>query len=123
MLTKLLALWIVVLAVSPFTEPFSTFRLGDLTGKSHTTAQKRSPADLVCATALDGVPTPELPSNPPIEVRPMVSVDVHVRVLLTASLGADPVASDDDGRPTPLDWDRHRALQPPSTHSLAVLRI
>ena len=123
MLTKLLALWIVILAASPFTEPFSTFKVSELTGKGNTAAHRRSTADLACAMTLDGTATTEFPNNPPIEVRPIVGMDAHVRVVLTIALGADPAASTDSGRAVALEWDRHQALEISQTRPLAVLRL
>ena len=68
MLTRLLAIWIVLLAASPFTQPFSTVTPGWLFG------------DAVDNVALDAVP-----SNPPVELRP--ATQSHRDTLVTAPCG------------------------------------
>ena len=47
MLAKVFALWIVVLVVTPFTEPFSTFKVGEFRG----VVTRRSPSELVLSLA------------------------------------------------------------------------
>ena len=122
MMTKLLALWIVALAVSPFTEPFSTFKFGDLTSKGNAAAHRRSATGLVCAMAFDATETTEFPDNPPIDVRPMVSVDTDVRVSLALPLAGGPIVFD-HGSMRPRDRDPLQGLQIPLAGRLAVLRL
>jgi hypothetical protein len=98
MLAKLLALWITLLAASPFTQPFSTVRLEWLCGSSHSMLP---PGQARSAAAVRDGERAATPTNPPVEVR-QDSSHSHRDSSLAASSppGADTVVS--TGTP---DWD------------------
>lgn len=65
MLARLLAVWIIVLAASPFTQPFSTVTLEWLFGDS---ARPHSPLPSLRSASVGTVELEAVPSNPPVEV-------------------------------------------------------
>jgi len=69
-LSRLLAIWIVVLAASPFTQPFSTVTFDWLYGDSDQTHTTLPPhrSSTVGTVQLDPIP-----NNPPVEVRQLTS--------------------------------------------------
>jgi len=118
MLAKVFALWIVVLVVTPFTEPFSTFKVGELRG----VVTRRSPSEFVLSLALDDVAAPNLPCTTPVEVRPIAGVDVGVRSMLVARDAESPF-TENTSRPPWFDRGPHQRPQEPLTRTSSVLRL
>jgi hypothetical protein len=118
MLAKVVALSLVVLAVSLFTQPFSTIKVGELRGNpSHT----RSPSGDVRSLAIEHTGAADFPSNAPVAVGPIIGSQRHVRLIKAVHPGSDSVVS--TGEAHGMLRDPHQNLQNPSTGSLAVLRL
>jgi hypothetical protein len=79
MLAKLLASWLVVLAVLPFTAPFSTFKLGDVLG---TRSSKRCSTDAVASCLAADSDATDLATNPTTkDVRPVAASHGDTRLV------------------------------------------
>lgn len=121
MLSKLLALWIIVLAVSPFTEPFATCKIGGSIGTGNMLTHRRTSSDPVCGATLHGQQT-KLPNNPPVDARSIVNVHARVRILIT-TFAVETISLHEVRRTTPLNWARHQGPPALLARPLAVLRL
>ena len=81
MLSRLIAVWIIVLAASPFTQPFSTVTFDWLYGDSDRTHTTLPPHR---SSSVGTVQLNHVPSNPPVEVRQHTSQS-HRHVSLALS--------------------------------------
>lgn len=79
MLPKLLASWLVVLAVMPFTAPFSSFKIADVFG---TGPSKRFSSDVMASVRAPETDATDLPSNPTTnDVRPVAASHGDTRLM------------------------------------------
>ena len=118
MLAKLFASWLVVLAVLPFTAPFSTFKLGDVLG---TRPSKRCSADWWHPFALPTADSTDLATNPTTkDVRPVAATHGDTRLMPAVIPGTLAVVSliGRSRRLIPPDQDHESA----PTRPLTVLR-
>ena len=90
MLARFLAVWIIALAASPFTQPFSTVTLDWLGGES---APFHSSPLPVRSGSVRNVEATGIATNPPVEVRQALSHSHrHPRHVLPSRPEADDVA-------------------------------
>jgi hypothetical protein len=124
MLPKSLAIAIVMLAVSPFTQPFSTIKFGEGPGSPrHQRSRSEAPFEDI-SSAIQDTGATDFPNNPPVDLRPIAGSEGHARLTLAVSPGLENITSaGETNTGTFLGPDRNQKLRSALTCPHAVLRL